>query len=198
MKSPGIAIALFIAGVSAGALAQAPMTGGTVTATAPGKGMAVNTVEITATVTAVDKAHHTLMVKGPDGQVKRIGVGPEVKNFFQIKPGDLVVMRYVEALTLELKKGGKEVVARTDTASAARAMPGEKPAGGVGRQVHVIADVTAVDLATQTVTLRGPKQSVDLKLRDPEQFKLVNVGDQVEATYTEALAVSVEPAAATK
>src|SRR5580704_718847 len=181
MKSSGIAIALFIAGVSAGALAQAPMTGGTMAATAPGKGMAVNTVEITAAVTAVDKAHHTMMVKGADGHVHIIGVGPEVKNFNQIKVGDQVVMRYVEALTLELKKGGKEVVARTDTTSAGRAMPGEKPAGGVGRKIHVIADVTAVDAATQTVTLRGPKQTVDLTLHDPEQFKLVKVGDQVEA-----------------
>jgi hypothetical protein len=31
-------------------------------------------------------------------------------------------------------------------------------------------------------------------LRDPEQIKLVKVGDQVEATYQEAMAVSVEPA----
>jgi hypothetical protein len=35
---------------------------------------------------------------------------------------------------------------------------------------------------------------IDLKVRDPEQFKLVSVGDQVEATFTEAAALSVEPA----
>jgi hypothetical protein len=198
MKFSGIAIALFIAGVSAGALAQTPMTGGTMAATAPGKGMAVNTVEITAAVAAVDHAHRMVTLKGADGHVQKISVGPEVKNFNQIKVGDQVVMRYIEALTLELKKGGKEVVARTDTEAAGKAMPGEKPAAGVGRKIHVIADVTAVDPATQTVSLRGPKQTVDLKLHDPEQFKLVKVGDQVEATYTEALAISVEPVAAKK
>jgi hypothetical protein len=48
------------------------------------------------------------------------------------------------------------------------------------------------------VTLKGPKQTVDLKLNDPEQFKLVKVGDQVEATYAEALAVAVQPVAAKK
>jgi hypothetical protein len=42
--------------------------------------------------------------------------------------------------------------------------------------------------------LRGPKRTVDLRVRDPKQIKLVKVGDQVEATYTEAVAVSVEPA----
>ena len=43
-----------------------------------------------------------------------------------------------------------------------------------------------------------PKQTVDLRIKDPNQLKLVKVGDQVEATYTEALAVSVEPAAKMK
>ena len=56
-------------------------------------------------------------------------------------------------------------------------------------------DVVAVDPATQTVTLKGPQQTVDLKVRDPAQFKLISVGDQVEANYTEALAITVEPAA---
>ena len=50
------------------------------------------------------------------------------------------------------------------------------------------------DPLTQTVRLRGPTRAVDLRVHDPEQFKLVAVGDQVEATYTEAVAISVEPA----
>jgi len=198
MKRLGITIAMIIAAASAGALAQTPMTGGSMTATAPGKGVAVNTVEITATVEAVDKATRTVTLKGADGHERTITLGPKVKNFKQIEVGDQVTVRYVEALTLELKKGGKAIVARTDSTTGARAKPGEKPAAGIGRQVRVTADVIAVDPATQTVTLRGPKHTVDLKLSDPDQFKLVNVGDQVEATYTEAMAISVAPATAMK
>jgi hypothetical protein len=37
-----------------------------------------------------------------------------------------------------------------------------------------------------------------LKVRDPEQFKRIAVGDQIEATYTEAVAVAVNPAADAK
>jgi hypothetical protein len=33
---------------------------------------------------------------------------------------------------------------------------------------------------------------------DPEQLKLIKVGDQVEAVYTQAVAVTVEPVAAKK
>jgi Cu/Ag efflux protein CusF len=48
------------------------------------------------------------------------------------------------------------------------------------------------------VTLRGPKQTVDLRVNDPEQLKLIKVGDQIEAVYAQALALSVEPAPAAK
>ena len=51
-----------------------------------------------------------------------------------------------------------------------------------------------VNMKNQTVTLRGPKQTVTLKVLDPAQFKNITAGDQVEATYTEALALAVKPA----
>ena len=44
------------------------------------------------------------------------------------------------------------------------------------------------------MTLKGPQRTVDLVVKDPEQFKLIAKGDQVEATYTQALALAVEPA----
>jgi len=57
----------------------------------------------------------------------------------------------------------------------------------------VVGNVIAVDAATQTITLQGPERTVELALQDPEQFKLVEVGDQVEATYVQLLALAVEP-----
>lgn len=35
---------------------------------------------------------------------------------------------------------------------------------------------------------------MDLKVEDPEMLKAVKVGDFVEATYTEAIAINVTPA----
>jgi hypothetical protein len=151
-------------------------------------------VRISASVEAIDPASRTLTLKGPRGQVVDLAAGPEVRNFDQIKVGDLVVVRYVQALTLELKKGGAGIRERSEKKDAARAPAGAAPAAGAARQVTVVADVVALNAKTQTVTLKGPKRTVNLKVRDPEQFKLVKVGDQVEATYTEAAAISVEPA----
>jgi hypothetical protein len=79
--------------------------------------------------------------------------------------------------------------------AAVGAKPGEQPAGAAGRQVTIVADVVGLEPATQTVTLKGPKRTVDLHVTNPEQFKLIAKGDQVEATYTQALAMTLEPKA---
>jgi hypothetical protein len=181
---------------AAPALAQQKpsVSGESAVATAPGKGAAARVMTITASVEAIDAAERTVTLKGPRGRVVTLPVGPQVKNFDQIKVGDRVAVRYFEALSLELKKGGSGIRERAEREGAAAAQPGEQPAAGAARQVTVVADVVAVNPKTQTVTLRGPKRTVDLRIKDPKQFKLVKVGDQVEATYTEAIAVSVSPA----
>ena len=160
----------------------------------PGKVTVAEAVQVTASVEAIDKAKRLITLKGPEGEVFVVQAGPEVKNFDQIKVGDVVAARYVEALTLQLKKGGGQMRQRVEREDAVAAKPGERPGAAAGRQVTVIADVIAVDAKKQSVRLRGPQRIVDLKVKDPEQFKLIKVGDQVEATFTEAVALAVESA----
>jgi len=121
--------------------------------------------------------------------------GPEVRNFDQIKVGDEVVVRHFEAVSLELMKGGAGIRQREESAGAARAPKGDRPGVAAAERVTVVADVVGVNRRSQTVTLRGPQHTVNLHVRDPEQFERVQVGDQVRATFTEAVAISVEPAA---
>ena len=164
-------------------------------AVAPGKAAAAQAVEVRAVVVGLDKATRTLDLKGPKGRVVSLQASDDVKNFDQIQVGDHVVVRYLRALTLELKKTGSQIMERSDKADAAVAKPGERPGVAAARQVHVMANVVAVNAKTKTVTLKGPKGNMlDLVLDDPKQVAKVKKGDQVEAVYTEALAVSVEPA----
>jgi hypothetical protein len=59
--------------------------------------------------------------------------------------------------------------------------------------VTAIATVTAVDTKKQIVTLRGPLgNEYDLEVLEPNQLKAIRTGDEVEVTYTEALAISVQ------
>ncbi|MEQ1802249.1 MAG: hypothetical protein ABL989_10030 [Gammaproteobacteria bacterium] len=188
--------ALLAAVLSGGAIAQSPGSGtGAVLASEPGRAAAMRTIEISAQVISIDKATRTLTLKGDRGNMVDVVAGEEVRNFDQIRVGDAVVARYAEALTLELKKtrvaAGEPVVSE----AMGRANPGERPAVAGTRTITAIADVVAVDPVNSTISLKGPKGNViALDVRNPDQFKVVKVGDQVEVTYTEALALSVEAA----
>jgi hypothetical protein len=105
--------ALAIAAAVALAPAAGAQTGGAMVGTAPGAAVAAQTLKITATITAIDKATRDVTLKGPEGNLVTVTAGPEVKNFGQLKVGDKVDLQYVEALTLELKKGGGLIVSRT-------------------------------------------------------------------------------------
>lgn len=180
--------------VSATAWAQRPPSDAAVIASEPGKVSAAEVVTVSAVVTAIDAATRTVTLKGPQGNTFSVVAGPEVRNFAQIKIGDELVVRHVEALSLELRKGAAGLRERVESESAARAAPGAKPAVGTAQTVTVTANVIAVNPRTQTVTLRGPQRIVDLRVGDPEQFKLIAVGDQVIARYVDATAISMEPA----
>ncbi len=177
--------------------APAAVTGGTVVASEPGKAAVLSTVEVTATVTAIDKATRTVTLKGPKRTIEVVA-GDDVKNFDQIKVGDSVMVKYVEALTLELKTTKVTPDIKAD-AAAARVAPGAKPGGAIGRQVTIIAEVVKIDQANSIIALKGPKgKVVELPVQNKDQFKVVKMGDQVEVQYTEALAIAVTPAAAKK
>ena len=191
-----LAFALIAAAGATAALAQKPdATGGAALKSEPGKATAVRALEISAQVVALDKATRTVTLKGPKGDARDIVASDEVRNFDQVKVGDFLVVRYVQALTLELKKTKVSAGEPTVREEAAKAKPGEKPAVAGARQITAIATVTAVDQKASTITLKGPRGNVvTLDVKNPDQFKVVKVGDQVEATYTEALALSIEQA----
>ena len=79
-------------------------------------------------------------------------------------------------------------------AGAAAAPIGEKPAGVVAAQTTVTVKVAAIDAKVPSVTFTlpsGDKRTV--KVKDPAKLQGVKVGDTIDITYTEALALKVQP-----
>ena len=170
-------------------------TGGAVVASVPGTAVVARAAEISAQVVAIDKATRTISLKGPKGNVVDIVAGEEVKNFAQINVGDFVMVRFLQSLALELQKTKSGASGISHVEIAAQAKPGERPAAGVLREVSAIAKVTAVDKKAKTISLKGPRGNVvTLDVQNPEHFNVVKVGDEVLVAYTEAVAISVEPA----
>ena len=110
-KNTLIAALIMAATASFGVSAQ---SSGTVVDRQPGRVGIAQAVDVTATISALDAAKREITLKGPDGKETTMVAGPEVKNYSQLKVGDKVDIQYVEALVLELKKGGGLPVARTE------------------------------------------------------------------------------------
>jgi hypothetical protein len=160
--------------------------------TAPGVLKVAEGVQFQGKFKSVDPKTRQVVIVGPNGNEFKTVLGDEVKNFNQIKVGDIVTLTHVEILVADIKKPSKvEIRERIETEKAARAKLGDKPAAAIERQVTVVADVTAVDDKKGTITLRGATRTLDLKVKDPKVLKGVKVGTQVEATVTEIIAIEV-------
>jgi ethanolamine utilization protein EutQ (cupin superfamily) len=195
-KLPVILAAAFLA-APAFVQAQNQPQAAVVVEKAPGAGAVTEVVQLQGKVKSIDKKKRAVVVVGPNGNEIVFNASADVRNFDQIKVGDLVTLTYAQALALELKKAAnKGVRERVDTENALAAKPGEKPGMMVEKSVRVIADVVAVNPKAQTVTLKGPKRTVELHVKDPAQFQNAKVGDQVEVLYVEAVALEVSAAKA--
>jgi Cu/Ag efflux protein CusF len=150
-------------------------------------------IQATATVQAIDLKKRKVTLKGENGEVFDVTVGKEVKNLPQVKVGDLVKVKYYESIGVEVMKAGEAPKGASSMAVGARAKPGQMPSGLIGKQVTVTAKVEAIDKKTQEVTLKGPEgKTVKVHVKNPNNLKNVQVGDDVVITYTEAMAISVE------
>ncbi len=158
--------------------------------------MTISTV--TATVEAIDPESRIVGLVGADGNALIVQVGKEVRNLDQVKVGDKVKVEYYEGLVAELLPPGSDKSEVSLTEAMVRAVPGERPAGGVGEAVSARVVIEYVDAVRHVVHFTGPKgKKRVIKVEKPEfraMLKTLKPGDVVSLTYFEALAVKVEPA----
>ena len=160
--------------------------------------VAVETVMMDAEVAAVDAKSRMVTLKLPDGEMVDLLVGDQVKNFAQIKVGDIVAAEYQQALAMKLKKS-PGVRSTTEASAKESAKKGMKPAAEAVKEIDFVADIVNVDKAKGLVTILGAKgNKVTFKVNDSQTLAEIKIGDQVEGTYIQALAVAVLPKPAAK
>jgi hypothetical protein len=163
------------------AATKPPITGETIS----------QSISVKATVEDIDVAKRMVTLKDEKGNITDLEVGPEVKNLPQVKKGDVVVATYHEAIGYEVMKT-KEEPTRASATVSDTAKLGAKPAAGAAHIRTVVSTVEGIDKAKSEVTLKGPEgHSVTIKVKEPKRLDGVNVGDSVQITYTQALAISV-------
>jgi hypothetical protein len=162
--------------------------------TAPSEhGHASGQVTVTGHVLAVDRKRRLVTLRRPDGSEVTVVVDPKVKRFEQIKAGDDVTATYYESVALQLRKTADETPGNTTADAIGAARAGDLPAGVTVQATTITATITAVDPDAQTVTVRDPRgRTRTVKGHDRKTLAGVQVGDVVELTYTEAVAVAVD------
>jgi len=157
-------------------------------------------IEATATVTAVDMERHLVTIQGPQGNSAVIQVTDQVKNLPQVKVGDLVDIQYYRSAIAELVKVDENTTLDTTVSGVKTTRPeGDKPGGAIGLQVKRRAEVMFVDPIQKFISFLSPdrglrKISLENSPELQHYLKELKKGDIVEVTYTEAMAISLEPA----
>ena len=160
----------------------------------PGAVMAQG-ASITATVEAIDYDKRTVDLKGPKGNVVTLKVGPDAKNFNQVKVGDRVTARYFDSIAIQVRKPNEPPFAEQGS-SVQVAPKGAKPGVIAVETSEMTAVVDAINYKTRTVTLRGPQdKTVTLKVDNSvKRLNEVKKGDEIVIRRTEAMAIDVKPA----
>jgi len=149
-------------------------------------------VEMSALVIGVDQKRRLLALEVDDGGRMVLPVADEFRDFERARVGDQVVVSYTKAIAWQVKPSDKGApgVSRRETLS--NPGPGEAPGGAIERALTITATITALDMARGTVTLTGPPgKPQTFSARQPSDLEKIRVGDLVDITYSEALAVGM-------
>jgi Cu/Ag efflux protein CusF len=145
-------------------------------------------------IVGIDSETRTITLKNEAGEEYTYTAGPEVKNFDQLERGDQVIMSYFSGFVFTLNPTGATGEESVTDVAIATAKEGEKPGIAVSASKNVTAVVAEIDKPNRIVILQGPERLLALKVSDRVDLDTVEVGQEVEAFYTESYAIAVEPA----
>jgi len=154
-------------------------------------GVIVQTVKLTATVTAIDHAQRTATLLVPDGKRFAVRVGREAVNFDQIGVGDQITANVTQRIVASVEQDG---VAPADEAVAvvARAPQGGQPGALAAETTRLTAKVIATDVAKHTATLEFEDGIIQTFTRADVDMTRLKLGDKVVFHITEMVAIWVD------
>lgn len=151
-------------------------------------------VTITAQVRAIDYETRQVLLRGDDGSYVEVVAGPEVRNFNQVKLGDLLHITYYEAVAAHIA-GADSNTAPSGAIAEGRAAEGEKPGMIAASTMNMVVEFVSYDPESHIATYIDPDGVpgsivVNPKMRDFAAS--LEKGDKVDVTVTRALAISME------
>jgi hypothetical protein len=151
-----------------------------------------DTITLTATIEAIERATRSVTLKDPDGTLTTITVPAEVTRFNELKVGDTITAKYYENVVLRKKAPGEKDAVDTMNSAVTKGK-GTRPGTTAASQRTITATITAIDPKIPSITLSGPNNwSYSSRVVDRDALKQVKVGDRLDITWTEAVMLSAE------
>ena len=150
-------------------------------------------VAVMAKVEEIDKENRILVLRGPEGEIVPLTIGPDDPHFDTIEIGDSVKVEYKQSVALYLGKPG-EKPETTAKVSVERSPAGTKPEASMAQTEDVSAKVVRINKENRTLTLemQNGRQVTTLVDESLEGYDSLKVGDTIHARYTEAIVISLE------
>jgi hydrogenase maturation factor len=153
--------------------------------------------KVTAKVVELDKANRMVTFFTESKDFVTVRFPTKVHNFDQIKVGDYLVVHYTVAAAARInpavKDGIRETVESTTTATAPK---GAMPGVATKNNVEVLANIQSFDINARTVTIKGATRTVTITVPDAVDMSKLQVGDQVQAEFSDAVAIDFQRAPA--
>ena len=154
--------------------------------------------EIEAEVTAIDVSQRLVSLRGPEGNELTIQAGPEVRNLAQVRVGDRLIVSYTRAFIASMTGEGQPASEGIVAIGAVRAEEGERPGVAAGGVISGTVEIISIGEDGTSVTFRGPTgdlRSMDVLREESRAFvRKLKLGDMVDMTYAEAIAIEIKPA----
>ena len=158
-------------------------------------------ITLQAKISAIDPKTRAVTLVGANGTAVTVTAGPAVRLEL-LKAGDSVDAKYYRSVgfVVSPSQAGNNAPTSTARMTQVLARPAKTPGGDAVRLTTVSATVVGLNVAARTVDVVNPSGGgvYTIHVTDRERaakLGLLKVGDTVTAVISEALAVSITPAA---
>lgn len=162
----------------------------------PSGAVVAATAERTAIVETVNAAERSVLLRAEDGTLATVILGPQIRNFAQIRPGDRVVSSVTDAIAVSLARSdGRPAVASAD--AVARAPAGARPGVAETDVKRVRMRIEGIDLGRNSVAYVDPAGTRrEVRVQTPEMRRFMRTlrpGDEVDVVLIETVSLRVLP-----
>jgi hypothetical protein len=150
-------------------------------------------LEVKAVLEAIDHKKRTVKLSGAQGRTIALKADKTVRNFDQLKKGDVVLADFVESIAIFIRKASAPQSA-AEVRLVSVAPKGSNRGTLLAETFQLTAVVESIDSKARLVTLKEPNQRIRIVPVDKgfKNLEGIKKGDEVVLRLTEAIAIKIE------